>query len=131
MCICNIIMKNGQWRAWAYWARVSDLERILRMKEAVSSGLKVDGTIRYSPGANVNTFMTSRAFMYCLVLATGQLDSKNVAGNFSANVWYWNQKNYFNIVFQLYIKGPMAWKFRFMRFSNINMRSPTLPIVLK
>ena len=27
------------------------------------------------------------------------------------------------------IKGPMAWKSHFMRFSNINMSSPSLPMV--
>ena len=71
------------------------MERILRMKEAVSSGLKVDGTIRYSPGANVNTSMTSREFRCFLVCATSELDVKNVAGNLPANDRYWNKKLFF------------------------------------
>lgn len=44
-----------------YWIWASALERMVRMKEAVSLGLKVDGTIRYSPGSNMTSSITSRA----------------------------------------------------------------------
>lgn len=46
-----------------YWTWVSALERMVRMKEAVSLGLKVDGTIRYSPGVSIMNAITARAFM--------------------------------------------------------------------
>lgn len=64
----------------AYQMSASSLEQMVRMKEAVSLGLQVDGTIRYSPGFNARTCITSRAFRYCLLQATGFL--KKDAGNF-------------------------------------------------
>ena len=33
------------------------------------------------------------------------------------------------LCYLIYLKGPMAWKFLFMRFSNIIMSSPSLPMV--
>lgn len=66
----------------AYWIWVSTLERMDRMKEAVSFGLKDDGTIRYSPGFSLESSTTVRAFRRFLVWATGTLVLKKSAGNF-------------------------------------------------
>ena len=67
---------------------VSVLERIDKIKDAVSFGLKVDGTIKYSPGFRRNSPMTSRAFRYFLDWATGALVAKKDAGNFPSRRLY-------------------------------------------
>lgn len=76
-----------------YWTCVSALERMVRMKEAVSLGLKVDGTIRYSPGVSITSSITSRAFMYILLWATGLFLLKKEAGNFPLIASYCNADN--------------------------------------
>ena len=63
---------------------------MVRMKEAVSLGLKVDGTIRYSPGFSIKSSITSRAFKKVLVWATGAWVLKKEAGNFPLSDLYCN-----------------------------------------
>lgn len=64
-----------------YWRCASALERTVIMKEAVSLGLKVDGTMTYSPGFRYKSSITSREFRYVLLWAAGLLLKKD-AWNF-------------------------------------------------
>ena len=73
-----------------YWTWVSDLQRMVRMKEAVSLGPKVEGTTRYSPGFSITNSITSRAFTNVLVWATGLFLRKKEAGNFPLCPLYCN-----------------------------------------
>lgn len=77
----------------AYWMCVSALDMMVRRYEAVSLGLKVDGTIRYSPGFSASSSITSRAFMYFLLWATGAFLLKNVSGNFPLFDLYCDTEN--------------------------------------
>lgn len=69
---------------------VSALEMMVRRKEAVSLGLKVDGTIRYSPGFRAMSSITSRASRKVLLWPTGLFLLKKEAGNFPVCAMYWN-----------------------------------------
>lgn len=61
---------------------------MVRRKEAVSLGLKVDGTMRYSPGLRDTSSITSREFRYILLWATGRFLLKKDAWNFPVVVLY-------------------------------------------
>lgn len=60
------------------------------MKEAVSLGLKVEGTMMYSPGVSLKNSMISREFIKVSVEATVFL-MKNWAGNFPSLPLYCNK----------------------------------------
>ena len=77
-----------------YTIWVSALDRMERMKEAVWLGLKVDGTMRYSPGFRWNNSVASREFMYVLLMARGLWVLKKEEGNFP----------FF----------PLSWKYEYM-----------------
>lgn len=60
---------------------VSALDKMVRRYEAVSLGLKVEGTIRYSPGFRAISSITSREFEYVLLCPTGAFPMKKETGN--------------------------------------------------
>lgn len=79
----------------SYWTCVSALDRMVRRYEAVSLGLKVDGTIRYSPGISAISSITSRAFTYVLLCPTGAFFLKKESGNLPVCDLYCNTNNPF------------------------------------
>lgn len=69
------------------------LDQMVRRYEAVSLGLKVDGTIRYSPGFSTISSVTSRAFTYFLLCPTGAFPLKKESGNLPVCDLYCNTEN--------------------------------------
>lgn len=112
---------------------VSALDRMVRRYEAVSLGLKVDGTIRYSPGFSASSSITSRAFTCVLLWATAAFLLKNVSGNFPLCDLYCNTENQpteGNMINEKVPAEVSVWREKVLLTSSVTLKGKMKNIVI-